>query len=492
MTSRRLTVVLERTLEAKAAQETDALAHEQDDGDDPPAPLLLADRPRRRRRPRRLLVSAAACLAVVALVAGALVLQGDGDEVDDVAVRSLTYGDPPDGWLVPSWVPEGMALWGIDTTSGEREDAEVGGTIPQLLGDPEGGRAIYITSHRYELRPDTVEGVAVRGATGSTGTGWGAAEEELGDAVRWDERGVTLTALYRGTSRDEAIAVLDALEWRSDDPLDGFAPPADDAWPLRAEATSRDTVDRGASLLYSSEEAPGADTPAGLDGLSIYTSSSSTISAGYLETWYLEGDGDGTRPLVTPRHGHELSVHWPDGRSATVMADSTGPPPSLDAMHRIAESVTVADESQVADLRAAIGARVEALPVVATAETGIGTVEVHGNGTLLSLCLRRPGGTPATCGTSTYGGGAYSDGGTLVTADWTVDGRWYVGLASRGETHQILGSGDRSAASDAGLLPAETVVSGDWLFRLVEPGPDIQSVCTGDENAMSCAHTRPE
>jgi hypothetical protein len=492
MTSRRLTDVLERTLEAKAAQETDALAHEQDEGDHPAAPLVLADRPRRRRRPR-LLVPAAACLAVVALVGGALTLwDGGGDDADDVAVRSLTYGDPPDGWLIPSRVPEGMALWGIDTTSGDRDNADVGGTIPQLFGDPEGGRAIYITSQRYDLRPDTVEDVTVRGATGSTGTGLGAAEEELGDAVRWDERGVTLTALYRGTSRDEAIAVLDALQWRSDDPVDGFAPPADDAWPLRAEATSRDTVDHSATMLVSSEEAPGSGTPAGLDVLSIYTSSSSAITAGYLETWYLEGDGDGTRPLVASRHGHELTVHWPDGRSTIVMADPTEPPPDLDVMRRIAESVTVADESDLADLRTEIESRVEALPVVATAETSIGTMEVHGNGTLLSLCLRRPGGTAVTCGTSTYGGGAYSDGGTLVTADWTVDGTWYVGVVSRGETREIFGSGDRSAAPDSGLLPTETVVSGDWTFRLAEPGPDIQSVCTGDENAMSCAHARPE
>ena len=111
--------------------------------------------------------------------------------------------------------------------------SEPGMTIPQPFGDPDQGRAIYIVSAQYDVVPDIAAQVTVRGRTGQAGPSWDVAENDVGHAISWEEQGARITALYKGTSRAEAIAVLDSLEWRSDDPADGFAPPSDPAWALR-------------------------------------------------------------------------------------------------------------------------------------------------------------------------------------------------------------------------------------------------------------------
>ncbi len=554
MRTARLTAILERTLEAKAAQATDpgtaaTVARFDPDRFDPdrfgphratttggrrgarrriddngglpvPAPdgsqdldgsehrdgfndrggsddLDLAALPTTRgsrsgRGRRRVLVAAAACLVVTMTLAGVLVVRnGDGTEEADVAVRPVQLGDPPDGWLVPAWLPEGMELWGIDTSTSEPPDGSDPATIPQLFGDPVGGRALYITSHRYSIDPGTVEDVAVRGTTGAAGTGWGAAEEELGDAVTWDERGVPISALYRGVNREEAIAVLDTLEWRTDDPLDGFAPPADEAWPLRAEATSRSTVTRGADLLYS-EGVPAASGGTGSHNvLRVFTSTSSAISAGYLETWYLKGTGDGTGPLVSYRDDrHELSVHWADGRSVQVAPEGAETSLTRDDLERIATSTTAASTDELAALRDGAESRIESLPVVATAGTTIGAIDIHAESGLVRLCLRQPARPGAECETSTMGGSEWGDGSATATSQWTIDGSWNVAIASLGEVPRIFDDSDPTTpAPEAGELAAETTVVGDWTVQLVQP-PGADSFCFGSEVAMSCLGER--
>lgn len=533
MRTSRLTAVLERTLDAKAAQATDPDGAATVPPFDPTRPAAPAGRRQRARRSddrrpltpvppgsedrpsgrddcdlpglpvlhgstpsrvRRVLVPVAACVAVAIGLVGAIVLpDGNGGDDTDLAVRPLELGDPPEGWLLPAWVPDGMELWGLDTTSYEPREGSGPATIPQLFGDPAGERAVYITSSRYEISPATAHDVAVRGTAGSAGTGWGAAEEELGDAVSWDERGVHITALYRGVGEAEAIAFLDALEWRTDDPLDGFAPPADETWPLRAEATSRSTVTRDVSMLYRE----GVPTTNGTmaQGLWVQTSSSSAISAGYLETWYLEGQGDGTEPLVTSRDESEVSAYWPDGRSVSVLTTDPEAAGSLspDVLERIASSTGAASSADLAAVRADLGNRIAALPLAATTDTEIGSIEVRTAGDLVRLCLRGPGAPQPDCDTSMMGGGASDDGSARATAQWTVDSTWYVAVASRGEMPQIFGSVDRTARpSTEGRLEAAATSVDDWTFQVVEPPPGIESVCVGNEDAMSCIPRQPE
>lgn len=524
MRTSRLTAVLERTLDAKAAQAVDPdaaatvppfdphwtmatagrrqrlgevhllrLAGEpaaSDDLDDAGVSSLPPGGTRPVRRRPWLLVPAAACLVAVAL-AGAVTLPSDEDDAD-VDVRPLQIGDPPAGWLVPTWLPDGLELWGMDTSSYQPAGGDDPETIPQLFGDPGADRAIYVTSHRYEISPGTAEDVAVRGTTGSAGTGWGAAEEDLGEAVRWEERGVSVTALYRGVGREEAIAVLDALEWRSDDPRDGFAPPADDAWPLRAEATSRAMVARDATLLYS-EGVPAAAAQHGQSALTVHTSSSSAISAGYVESWYLEGSGDGTGPLVTYRDDwHELSVHWPDGRSVTISPQGTDTALTRSDLERIATSVTVATSTDLTGVREAAESRIEALPVVAAADTGIGNVDIRAEGGFVRLCLRRPGSGGPECDTSTLGGSASPDGSATATAQWAIDGGWAVTVASRGDVPRIFDGSDPTVPPLAREVAAETSVVGDWTVQLVQPPQGVDTICFGDEAATSCIARQPD
>lgn len=489
MRTSRLTAVLERTLDAKAAQAADD-----------PADVIPLDGRSRSVGGRRVLATVAASLTVVALVAGVLALDGDdrgtgGDGGDDVAVRPLTIGDPPDGWLVPGWVPEGMTLWGVDTSSNERSDVGPSGTIPQLFGDPEGGRAIYVTSSFHDGHPTIIEGVAVRGTTSSAPGDLVMPEEDMGDAIRWDERGVSITALYRGVSQDEAIAMLDALAWRSDDPRDGFAPPADTAWPLRAEAVSRDTTDHSASLLYR-RAATAAGPFDGSDALRVHTTSSSSVSASYLETWYLEGEGDGTAPIVTsPDGAPSVDVDWPDGRSVTVEGPTDGESAlGADVLERIAESVTPSDDDGIAALRTSLESRLAALTPVATADTSIGAIDVRDDGGFLRLCLHPADGTAPNCDTeATTIAGSLPEGLEMASAEWTVDGTWYVAVASRGEVQRIVGSrGMQPVGPESDDLPAETIVAGEWTVRLVAPAPDIDGVCTANEIPMACLHSRPE
>lgn len=510
ITSRRHAAALTRTLEVKADQAMTAdsvAAAPRFDPNGPPStkpeatePIDLFDdvlgwSPRRaaeERLPsgrRRLLLPAAALLVVVALVgAGAVAVSRGGESDGDVRIVSL--GDPPEGWLVPTWMPEGMDLWGVDSSGSQGLERDA---IAQLFGDPDAGRAIYVTSSRYEVRPDTAEQVSVRGQAGKAGRGWDVEESDVGDAIGWEERGVAIVALFKGVTRAEAVAALDSLEWRSDDPADGFAPPSEGSLPLRAEVSSRQSVDRDVILLYS-DGVPDLATGERL-GLWVHTSSSTAISIGYLEGWYLQGSeaGGGERPLSSyDPDRHELRVVWPDGRSIDIspVGGTPSQPLSRAVLEDIADSLTVGTEADLAAMRDAVGAGVEALPVVASAATSIGTVDVRGEGDFLRLCRRGPGDDGPSCVTDMRGGGS-ANGTTVVSGEWTVDGTWYVAVASKGDVPQIVGGRDRSSLPDAGELPAETTTVGDWTIRLVQPAPDIELVCTTSGGSISCNNHRP-
>lgn len=517
ITSRRHTAALTRALEVKAEQATTAdsvaaspsfdptrrrstvseateLTDLFDDVPSRPPRLVVEEQsPQRRRRP---LLPAVALIVVLAL-AGAGVVSSLGGS-NDGDVRTVTLGEPPDGWLVPTWAPEGMDVWGVESSSGSGPSFDSDpDTIPQLFGDPDAGRAFYITSSRYEVRPDTAEQVSVRGQTGQAGRSWDVEESDVGDAIRWQERGVAITALYQGMTRNEAVAALDSLEWRSDDAADGFAPPSDVSWPLVAEVSSQQRGSRRDVSLFYSEGVPALDTPEGLT-LLVHTSSSSAISIDYLDEWYLQGSeaGGGEEPLSRyDPDRYQLRVFWPDGRSTYIVQVGHSPPsqpPSRAMLERIADSMTVATEADLAVLRDTVGGAVEALPVLASAATGIGTVEVHGEGGFLRLCLLGPSEGGASCMTDTNGGRSSADGTAMVSGEWTVDGTWYVVVASTGDVPRIVGGRDRSSAPDAGELPAETTTADDWTIRLFRPAPDIDQVCMTSEGSIGCMHHRSD
>jgi hypothetical protein len=448
------------------------------------------DVPTRSRR-RRLLPAAALTVAVALVGAAALVLRdgrhGPGTS-DPEPADIVTVGDPPDGWLMPAWVPEGMQPWTVEWHTSPGAPPTV---VPQLFGDPDEGRAIFVTASFYEVRADMAREVTVRGQTGQAGPSWNVEEKDMGDAIAWDERGTTLTALYTGMSTDEAIAALDALAWRSDDPSDGFALPSGGSLPLHAEASRQPPAGRDATLVYSDGPPDGA-AAGRRPGLEVHTSTGDTVPGRYLEAWYEQGPaaGGGERPLTSvDEDGHRLSVLWPDGRSIDVSA--IGGAPGREVLQQVADSLTIATEADMAALRGRAEAATGALPVVASAATRIGTVEVHGDGGFLRLCLGGPAQPGPSCPVNDLGGGSSIDGAAVVTAEWTIDGTWYVVVASTGAPPQIVGGHDPSRSPDAGELPADTATSRDWTIRLVQPAPEIAQVCISTPGVISCPHHRP-
>ena len=498
MTSRRLTTVLTRTLEVKADQamtagtRPSAGTDEVRDPSEPAPPLRVVSRREPARRRPRLLLPAAAVVAVLALVsAGAIALHRDSPEE---AVSTAALGDPPDGWLLPTWVPDGMELWGLEFSSwpAEERGSEPGTTIPQLFGDPDGGRAIYVNSSEFEVVADTAEPVTVRGRSGQAGPAWDVAENDVGEAITWTERGGTITALYKGTTRDEAIALLDSLDWRSDDPADGFAPAGDDAWALRGEVTSWRSAGHEAGFTYS-QGVPSQSSTDARPSLWIHTEASSQISAGYLAGWYQQGSqgGDTTRPVISfDADRGRMEVYWSDGRSIIIeqLGLLPGQAPDREQMEQVARSLTVAQEPDLGAMRDEVEAKTAALPVVASADAAIGRLEIHGEGNFLALCLNRPGDGPTTCPANGRGGAT-----DMANADWTVDGTWHVGVASTTDDFEILGGHDIGRSPDAGVLPAETTSDGAWTFYLVTPPPDIDQVCLSHQNgaAITCGFIRP-
>jgi hypothetical protein len=130
---------------------------------------------------------------------------------------------------------------------------------------------------------------------------------------------------------------------------------------------------------------------------------------------------------------------------------------------------------------------------VASAETAIGRFEVHGESDFMVLCLNRAGDGAPRCPTDHLSGGSGPDGSLMTDAQWTVDGTWYVGMASNTDDFKILSGHDASTAPDAGELPADTTTDGDWTFYLVTPPPDVEQVCVGsrDGASISCGFNRP-
>lgn len=266
--------------------------------------------------------------------------------------------------------------------------------------------------------------------------------------------------------------------------------------PLRREINSRQPVDRDVTLTYS-QGVPASGTADGPVGLQILTSTSSSFLSEYLQAWYQRGAtaGGGERPIRRyEQDTHELTVLWPDGRAIRISPTSIPQSafPSREMLERIADSLTAVSEADLMALRDRAEANIEALPVVASAETNIGTVDVHGRSGFLRLCLRGSSEQGPNCMTDRVGGGSLGDGTAITTADWTIDGTWYVAVASTGQHPQIVGSRDPSAFPDAGELPAETTTAGDWTIRLVQPPPDIQTVCTSTGDGANCGHIRPD
>jgi hypothetical protein len=423
-------------------------------------------------RSRRLL-AAAAIVLVVALVGGAVLASRRGGDGDGVSA-----GAAPEGWLVPTWVPDGMELWSADwydppvPVAAENDWC----CLFQLYGDPDDERAMYVQTSPDPDRalPEGVtlpgEPVTVRGVEGRIGAAVDVPEPV--DQITWSERGATVTALYKGLSSTEALEAVEQLDWRSASPADGFA--ATGLLELRGESLRREPG-RSTQLLYG-DGVPNQEADAAGPLFVISTSVRGGLPLGYLEVWFYDGGpaaADGSRHAYEADHD-TLGVYWPDGREAYLAALNDVPIGEA-TMERIVASLVVEDgEADLAPLRSAADANVGSLPVLASTEVDVGTLEIHGDGGYRRLCLRQPGRNEPDCGDGTGGMGLGSPDEARVTGSWDLDGTWYVAVATIGAAPEI--HGDRGEDSDDDPLPGTTATAGDWQIRFVRPPAAVGQV----------------
>jgi hypothetical protein len=376
----------------------------------------------------------AAAVRVVALAAASAVALTGGNRTDPAAVSSA-----PAGWLLPTWLPEGMEVWRVEASGAADEAAgtERDWSSFQLFGDPGAGRAIYVQASdgAQGAVPGGARPVTVRGTSG-----WAAprvGSEEIVDTVVWDERGASFTALYKGLTATEAIAALDALTWRADGPGDGFDPPGDGTLPLRGENIEPGRATHTVRLLVS-EGAPASTPVGGRLALSVHTAVGDSMPVGYLDHWFHEEEGgDGPVRSFDGATG-ELRVDWPDGREL-YLSPTAGDPRAVDeaTLDRIVDGIAPGTDADLDALRDRAASAVAGLPRLASATTGAGTLEVHGAGGFAVLRLRTSRAESAGC----RGSAGLS---SAPAGSWLAGGTWYVGAASTVGTPAVLG--DRGAS----------------------------------------------
>jgi hypothetical protein len=498
MSHRRLTARLTTTLRTKAAQAVaiptgtaappfdptrwPASTVDVEDHDDIPhgAGSWPAPRP-----PRWRWMAPAAAAVVVAALAGALAVARSGDTRDN-GVVTAAVPDPPDGWLVPTWAPEGMDLWHLDWTGpADTRDDTTSWSFHQLFGDPDAERAIYVEAYTLESqRLDTGDRVTIRGQDGRAAPS--VDTRQTVDTFQWHEQDTAITAYVKGLSRDEALAELEALRWRTDQAGDGFEPPADGSLPLRGEWGTGPEPNHHAEFLYS-QGVPTANPANAGPGVRISTSTTGG-TLGYIDEWFWRGPdapgaGEGPIRLYDPE-ADEFRIFWPDGREvyiSTVTPSSSDVGPSRETLERIADSLTVVGETELAMLRDGAAAQVGALPTLASAETGVGSLEVHGDGAFHVACLRVSGGQALRCGQPqvTEPGAR----GTPVLLDgWAIDGTWYVSVAATGTERRLYG--DRGDQPTDDVLPAEVATDGAWQILWTEPPSDVTAVTTNFDEGL--------
>ncbi|HEX5946410.1 MAG TPA: hypothetical protein VFY82_09040, partial [Acidimicrobiales bacterium] len=233
--------------------------------DEPFAPVLRgeADLPAPRGRGwRRPVMTAAAAVTVVGLAVGTVAIWSANDSDDPPAGNSppdVETGDeadvppatltPPDGVLAPTTVPDDLTLWAVDWME------TPGGVMftQQLFQRADGGGLVI------EVQPDKGYGGSTSGdpltVRGLPATSMDAKEfPDTDTALFWSE-GAHMTATYSGLTEAEAVALLDSLTWRSGDRMQGFAPPADGEFQLRAEALAGAPADPvlAGNFMYADE-----------------------------------------------------------------------------------------------------------------------------------------------------------------------------------------------------------------------------------------------
>lgn len=384
--------------------------------------------------------AAAAALLVAAIVMINSVRQPTVDAGNDDA----PLVGPDTAWT-PTWVPDGLELWTLETEFGDPAaivaGAETGQELPmplvQLLGSTTTGAKILV-SIAAPSQATSMNGtpIAIRGASGTS-----SSEQAMGSgsptgiSIEWQEAGSAFGAFVTGVDEATAVALLDGLAFADDaDPAKGFAAPPDGSWTVHTDdpTTRSATGVVGAMFGYDRGRPTGGRLP-----LRVVTLAGGARRAGYpgyLPTAFLGSMGDdGVARAFVPASGDrpaESYTVWPDGRtvySSGVDLDEAG-------ANRIADSLEPMTRHDLEARSDEVNARLGAGDVLASADLPSGRVEVIGEPQASAICLTTGG--RRVCRTSeSLGGSNPALMGTVI-----IDGTWYVFAAGEGPVELGVGS----------------------------------------------------
>lgn len=476
-------------------------------------PLGMLEHRSGRRRWRMLAV--AATVVVVATAGGVLVSRsGDDPEPTETGPATETgpgggEGDPasagpPDGALAPGWVPDDLQLWDVSWHQGPSFGWFDGKA--QMFSTSEDGDArvlVEITSQEDYVWGD--EPVTVRGQGGRGYSGGGK------DAVAWNEGDVSVSAFFTGISRDDTVAFLDSLAWRSGDRMEGFEAP--EGATLSVVGETAGPPDAGQVVTTSFTY--GYDVPtislAHDDELSIYASipigdAAGTVTRDYLEAWFHDNLDEGGVTTSSELLGEtpdgstmaSLEAALSDGTDLFILARYDGV--SEADLQKIADSISQVSGDELDDLRRSVSNVYAAEPVVASAELPSATLTVRGQEGFHALCIE-VGEADISCSATAP---AVTDATPRRMTSVQVDGEWYVAAASPEEpplvtegavSHEdfsdtmadLLDDVDpeelaRALANSQGGAPeeleieSETAVDGEWHFAVAVPPADVDEV----------------
>lgn len=440
----------------------------------------------------RLVLAGAAALALV-VAAAAVAVRSDRGHPTATPSASTTTGASatppttpvPDGVLTPGpEVPPDLTLWSVGWSSRPLQEGLVG--IEQLFGPADGDTAAGSLLLRVQVGGGGPVGLGPTAVRGTVGDLAPAKDVAGASTLTWSEAGATVDASFRGLTVADAVAFLDRLTWRTDDPLAGFGWPPDRAGPIllgERTAAAPDPTTVGTRFVYLDGDrrvAPGAGRQLAARTVTITnpaapTDDGTTVASSYLQTWFRGGPGPGgSMQSFDPVHA-TLRRDWPDGRSLWLDANRSAV--TEVELRAVADGIAPAPAADLAALRDKVRARVGRHQVLAgSADLGLGTVEVRGDAPTRALCLVLPGRRPL-CPAEPLGVGA-GDGGEGLVGGFLVDGTWYVVVATTTGPPTITGPDPADGLSP--LPGAASATAGPWhVTALAVPGDLDEVIVTG-------------
>lgn len=420
--------------------------------------------------------------AAAAVLVAAIVM------IDAVRAPSIEVGDEPallvdpDGAWAPTWVPDGLELWGLEASQVGPDDVDSpqsDARVTQLVESTDRSTRVLVSiggTADILGGDETTTPVTIRGVAGRSRAVTGFIE---GAQIGWEESGTVFNATVVEAEPGAATALLDRLELTDPaDPEAGYSAPADGSVTVRSEDHRglRVKAPVSARFTYATDRPSSQDAEltviargpsSGLDPAAIGLQ-------GYLMTGFLgEIRPDGSAFSFTPgSDGYPTNAQtvWPDGR----MVYSSGPDLDPETAERIAAAVEPVPTAELERRMAEVSDRLGSGPVLARADLPAATVEVIGGSEPSVLCLTVDGRRRCALGDRLSGArGQRPEPEQVAFGSVLVDGRWYLFGANEGpvEISVELGGGGSGTTTGTGppdpSVRPETAAVDTWTVALL-------------------------